>query len=190
MPLLRMPRCPECGTELPIRALLDAAPKDRKGRVASAVGLTCTGCYTKLRLQQWLEPVVTTLIIILLAIIGFVVKRHLPHYPLNNAAVVVALGLVAVVSSVYLPTRLARFRVLKVGEVVQFPLEVSARRDAEDARVQRDLFAKQEAERLLEFEASGPWLCDQCHEENPQEFLICWKCESELPVRFRRNATD
>jgi hypothetical protein len=190
MPILRMLRCPECGTELPIRELLVAAPKDRRGRVDGAVGLTCSGCYTKLRLQQWLEPVVTTLIIVLLATIGLVVKRHLPDYPLNNAAVLVALGLVAIVSSVYLPTRLARFRILKAGEVVQFPLQASARRDAEDARVQSEFVAKQEAERLLEFEASRPWQCDTCHEENPQEFLICWKCEAELPLRFRRNAPN
>jgi hypothetical protein len=176
---LKLRRCPECGTELPVRELLDAAPKAPNGNIAGAVGLTCPACYAQLRLQMWLQP----LAISGATILSLLVASRLPTD--ESTHLFLALILAASFASWLMLPSLAMFRKLKPGEVVACPLEEKARRDAEDLRQFRQQEAEREAEQALEYETSGPWICDRCQEENPQEFSVCWKCTAEMPERFR-----
>jgi hypothetical protein len=76
--------------------------------------------------------------------------------------------------------RLLRLRFVNDGETVEYPLVIRARDFAQE-RAAEAKWAEEQAD--LESPDTGrpAWACAKCHEENPGNFGMCWKCQAARP---------
>jgi hypothetical protein len=76
--------------------------------------------------------------------------------------------------------RLLRLRFVNDGETVEYPLVTREKELAAEAKLEDKL-----AEEQLELESPDvgkpAWTCAKCHEENPGNFDMCWKCQAARP---------
>lgn len=173
MSLFAFARCPSCGSDLPVAELWRVACKPRDWFVPRSSALTCDACHEKLRVVQWRGYLAVLAIFALTLVAGFVVNDA---YPKGDERRMLTLPLVIVAGVLLslLPRRLARFRVARPDEKLNFALD--------KARATPPVPMAPDAEDEPEFDpevADGkPWKCLRCGEENPGEFSLCWNCVS------------
>jgi hypothetical protein len=182
MPLLDPPHCPNCNSEIDLKALWRAAPKGRGLFLSQPVGLACPACGAKLRvLQGWVQ--VSLLLTYLVPVVAAVfVGRVIPldansvrsQLSLVGLAIIWLAGFVLQQHNV---PKLLRLRFLNEGETVRYPLVDRAKRDA----ALRAAIEEDERSQPAPAEDGPAWTCKACGEENPGTFNECWKCMKLRP---------
>jgi hypothetical protein len=178
MAILDPPRCPNCNSEIALKELWEAAPKNRGGvAIIRPVGLACPTCGMKLRVLQ--SRLLWGLALAYVVPIAMVVPLfgHMPPLltyearRLVLAAVVVVLTFGAFRLLKHLIPRLLRVRILKPEEKVVFPLAKPAARAEETQAIDASDLKRTDDDR-------PEWTCKSCGEENPGNFDECWKCQT------------
>jgi hypothetical protein len=72
------PRCPNCNSELDLKALWQAAPKNRGMVLSDRVGIVCPVCGVKLRVTQGRVQVSTILVFVVPFALALLVNRIVP----------------------------------------------------------------------------------------------------------------
>jgi hypothetical protein len=180
MSLLDPPRCPNCTSEIALKELWEAAPKNRGGlAIIRAVGMACPICGMRLRvLQSSLLLGLAIAYVVPIAIVGTVTlmaqwangrERRLVYLGVLTVVYIGAFRLLK-----HLIPKLLRVRILRPDEKVDFPLATPARRAEETQDVDASSLEQTDDER-------PEWTCKSCGEENPGNFNECWKCLAMKP---------
>jgi hypothetical protein len=162
------------------------APKQSKGTFLSgSPGIVCPVCGVKLRVLQGrvvasraLALVVPLIVLTLLDSLN-PVDRDSVSGKIRLVEFIVVLGGSFVLQWRWTP-RLLRLRLVNDGETVEYPLVIRARELAAEAKLEEKL-AKEQLELESPDVGKPAWTCTQCHEENPGNFVICWKCQASRP---------
>jgi hypothetical protein len=181
MSLLELPRCPNCNSEIALKKLWEAAPKNRGGvSIIRPVGLACPTCGMKLRVLQ--KRLLWGLAVAYVVPIAVVVPlfAHMSPMLTYQARRVVLAALVVVVTfgafrllKHFIP-RLLRVRILGSEEKVVFPLAKIEVQAEETEAI--DVSGLEPTD-----EDQAGWTCKSCGEENPGNFNECWKCLTLRP---------
>jgi ribosomal protein L40E len=134
-------------------------------RLAPNLGVECPHCGTKLLIVQ--TRVYAALGFLLLVLLfggsGFASLKHKAHLdPLEEVQAFCAFG--AIIGLAFLPLfapSLWRLRPIRDGEAEAMVFPLGTPKAEEDA--------------------TPGWICPKCHEKNPENFEICWKCEHARP---------
>jgi hypothetical protein len=167
---MRPPRCPLCDGEVPVNRVYGWLNVNRLGLLSGPTGVVCPGCGAKLRVLQT-RAIVAIPVVWISAIYLALIGRN---YNLGDAArnvSAILVGCACVALPFYLAPRLARLRVLGVDEKAEFPLGRTESAEEPPESIEADAPS----------DASPPWTCSKCHEENEGNFEICWKCQAERP---------
>lgn len=170
MALLDPPQCPLCFSAVPLEQLWSVSPTNRSGLLIGRIGIICPACDAKLRVVQ--TRVVLGMLSTYAVLMGGAFLLQTID-SLKQLYVFYVLGVVVPVVLIQQRTfpRLARLRVLKTGETVEFPLTKLSQF--------ADLDLDDEEAASSETASDEPaWKCKSCGEENPGSFDICWKCRS------------
>ena len=154
--------CPRCLSSLSLRLV---APFALRGIVLYTpnLGVECPRCGAKLRIVR------TRLLVawgILLALLVFGLGGLTSFKNTGRLDATVQLQLLcllfaligALLFQVFTPN-LLQARLVRPGEPVTYPLGTPK----------------------AEEDATPGWICNHCHEKNPEYFEICWKCEHAKP---------
>ncbi len=172
------PSCPQCNSEVALRAFWAAASKQSRGTsLSGALGIVCPTCGVKLRVLQGRARLSYVLVFGIPFALLFLVGQAIPLNSGTPSARVALLCLGAIyvggfiLQRHYFP-RLLQLRYLRDGEVVDYPQARAAREQAAE-----DQFF--EEQRGIESADVGKpaWTCASCAEENPGNFEVCWKCQ-------------
>jgi hypothetical protein len=181
MSLLDPPRCPQCNSEIDLKDLWRAAPKNR-GALSGRIGIACPVCAVKLRVTD--GRVQLSSILVFLG--PFALALLVDHFVWLGSGTVSAKMAWISLAAIYvggfivlgrISPKLLRLRFVKVGEAVAYPLVTLANEmQTERKAIASDPLNQPPAD-------DGPaWTCPNCHEENPGNFNECWKCLAMRPV--------
>jgi hypothetical protein len=159
------------------------APKQSKGSFLSgSPGIVCPVCGVKLRVLQgrvvasWALALVSPLIVLAILDSLSPVDHDSVSGKIRLVEFMALFGGGFVLQWRWTP-RLLRLRFVNDGETVEYPLVIRARELAEERAADAKLLEEQ-----LELESPDvgkpAWTCAKCHEENPGNFDICWKCQA------------
>jgi DNA-directed RNA polymerase subunit RPC12/RpoP len=178
MLLLDVPRCPNCNSEVALKALWDAAPKNRGGSViVRPVGIACPTCGVKLKVLQgrvllglafaYVFPFAVVVLVVLMIPWDSDRERRLVSI---GALVITYFG--AFRLHRHLVPSLLRVRLIEDDRKVEFPLSKPAAELNEHRSEVADVLT------LEPDDDNRPvWVCPKCGEENPGNFDVCWKCQ-------------
>jgi hypothetical protein len=180
MSFLDPPRCPNCNSEVDLKALWRTAPKSGDA-IVDRVALACPTCGVKLRVLQYrsyaigllafLIPVALAVVLIFLVP---VTRGSMNDIIRKGILMVVLFGIVRLHKR-HIP-RLLSVRLLRDNEPARFPLAPSTIPKPESE------VASSNALDLEPIQDDRPaWVCVKCHEENPGNFNECWKCMKLRP---------
>jgi hypothetical protein len=184
MSLLELPRCPNCNSEVDLKELWRAAPKSGRGsQLAGKIGVVCPVCGIKLRVLDGRARILSVGLFIVMVCSAAAVGKMSKSYG-NDRTVLVVFGILCIAGYIFFQksfSRLLQLRILEEGETAGFPLITLA----EDLATWRAA-ADSERVNLEPVGNTGPgWTCGKCHEENPGNFDICWKCQAERPAEVK-----
>ena len=169
------------------------APHDRSG-IARMSGLRCEHCQTELVVNMW--PAITSsyaIFVVCALLVGGL--SRVAGTRNDGSVLLLVVGLFAAAyfilgSNYWLLRRFCRFRPLHPGETLAFSLTDLRRVEADRARRIAAQDEKLEARHGETLVPAAPWRCENCGEENPQEFGACWKCQARVPRHLLRKAKD
>ena len=188
MALFSEPPCPQCGQRLPLRQLWAAADTDKNGALRRNCGIVCPQCGMRLRVFQARASIFRILSLVLSVAIAALLVQQIFPYKVKDARAILTLcvGLPLVFFLNRFAPCFARVGEITDQEVLEFPLSpkpVAEEPESAEAKGQREL-----SEAMDEAQNGGPssaassgWRCASCGEENPGEFVICWKCQKNRP---------
>jgi hypothetical protein len=177
MPLLDPPHCPNCNSEIDLKALWRAAPKNRGMVLSDRVGIVCPVCGVKLRVTQGRVQVSTILVFVVPFALALLVNRIVPLGTGMPSAKIAWIILAAIYIGGFilqgrLSPRLLRLRFVAAGEEVAYPLVSLAREMEAESRA----IADDPLNQPPTADDRQAWKCKDCGEENPGNFNECWKC--------------
>ena len=159
MPSPRSLRCPQCLSPLSLGALAPLGLRGLVVRDTPNLGLECQHCGAKLRIIRTRLYVVQSILLALsfFGLRGLVSLKSKGHLDAIEQLELLCLP-IALVGALVLQTltpNLLRLRLVGPGEAITFA--------AGTPKADED--------------AAPGWICPKCHEKNPENFEICWKCE-------------
>jgi hypothetical protein len=163
MPFSDALRCPQCLSPLSLRSLGPFALRGLVVRDTPNLGVECPHCGAKLRIVR------TRLFVtqgILFALFFFGLRGLVSLKKTGHLDAVGELQLLCLLSALLgtlllqlFTPNLLQVRLVGAGEAVTFPLGTPK----------------------ADEDATAGWICNNCHEKNPEDFEICWKCEHARP---------
>jgi len=177
MSLLDPPRCPNCNSEVDLKALWQAAPKNRGMVLSDRVGIVCPACGVKLRVTQGRVQVSTILVFVVPFALSLLVNRIVPLGSGMPSAKIAWIILATIYIGGFilqgrLSPRLLRLRFVAKGEEVDYPLVTLAKEMEAESRA----IADDPLNQPPTADDIRAWKCEACGEENPGNFNECWKC--------------
>jgi hypothetical protein len=166
MTLIPYPACPVCRARVPLDALYAAAATSRSGRLLGGpYGLRCPACGTVLRVNDAIVPLVSLLMVTvpIALLVWFYRDRLGPNLQLG--AVLLGVPLLLLLQSRY-AQRFARLVRADAGDSLVMPLDAPPPVQADNNEA-------------VYTAGTTPWHCRNCGEENPANFDVCWRCQSE-----------
>lgn len=158
-------RCPQCLSPVSLGSL---APFEARGfvtRDTPNLGVECQHCGAKLRVVRTRLYVAQGILLVLFSIglSGLTSLRSKGHLEAIEQLELLCLPIALVGGFLLLPLTPNLLRLQLVGPDEAVTLPGGMPKADEDA-------------------APG-WICSKCHEKNPENFHICWKCEHARPKR-------
>jgi hypothetical protein len=188
MPLLDIPRCPQCKSEVDLKALWLAAPKTGRGtRMAGHIGIICPVCGIKLRVLQSRVQITSIALFVLLLSTAFGLGRLL-HARGDDIPMLIGLGTVYLAGYLLFQKsipRLLQLRFFEEGEQAGFPLVTLA----EDLAEERKAIEEDDLNQEPPADDGPAWTCESCGAENPGNFNECWKCMKLRPEAGASNSS-
>ena len=189
MSLLPFPTCPTCDQKIDLSYLYSKCSQDRNGIFKDRpVGITCPHCHAKLRVRQFWEIFVRTLMcaIVVIGFLPLLIWTKTRTEDANNA--VSLLFFVVAFLVVGMGSKYRRFTQLvnvKMDELptVRFPLETKTEElshaESEEQRAEQESYDWAMKNSFSDVDKSSSWRCSKCKEENPASFEVCWNCQHE-----------
>jgi hypothetical protein len=169
------PRCPNCNSELDLKALWQAAPKSGDA-IVDRVAIACPTCGVKLRVLQsrsyaigLLGFMIPLALAVVLIYVVPVARGSMNDIIRKGMLLVVLFGIIRLHKR-YIP-RLLTVRLLRDNEPARFPLAQSTSPESAAEVVQSNPLNLEPTQ-----DDRPVWVCPKCHEENPGNFNECWKC--------------
>jgi hypothetical protein len=158
MPFSDQSRCPQCHSSLPLRSLFPWPLRGGIFRLAPNLGIECPHCGAKLRIIQTRVYVMVGILFtaLLFGRQGLTSLTHEAHLDVTERLQLLcgAGALIGLALLPYFAPNLWQLRLIGKDEAVGFPLGTPKAKE----------------------DATAGWTCRQCHEKNPENFELCWKC--------------